>query len=103
MPSSKGKDAAVSKVVKDRVADPLTAVDAAEFLVHYLVKAALQVHRKRWGRPPRLMYLPKAIEAAVQIDLGRSEDRHVHLREGGAAQELFGCPVVWDADEFKVE
>ena len=102
MPLSKGKDAVVSQTVKARVSDPGTAVDAAEFLVHYLVRSAIYQHKQRFGKP-KLVYLPKAIEAAIQIDLGRSEDKHVKLRKESAAHELFGCPVIWDAEEFKVE
>ena len=104
MPLSKdkGTDAIVSQTVRARVKNPATAVDSAEFLVHYLVRTSIHQYKQRESRPPKLLHLPKAIEAAIQIDLGRSEGKHVRLRREGIAAELFGCPVIWDADEFKI-
>jgi hypothetical protein len=108
MPSSTGKDAKkptpTVASTKRRLMDGGTAVDACEFVVHYMVKNALHQYKQRFGRSPKLLYIPKSIEAAIVIDLGRSEDRHdVSLRKNGLAQEMFGCPVVWDADEFRID
>ena len=103
MAISKEANAPVESTVRSRISDPATALDAAEFLVHYLVKVALRQHRRLTAKPPKLLYLPRAMEAAIQIDLARSEDQHVKLRKNGAAEQLFGCPVIWDAAEFKID
>jgi len=89
--------------VKARIREQATGIDACEFVVHYLVKQALLAFKQYHRVNPRLLYMPRSVEAAIVVDLARSQDIHVSsLRQKGFAQDLFGCPVIWDADEFKL-
>jgi hypothetical protein len=42
------------------------------------------------------------MEAAIQIDFGRSEQIHGKLRDPDVCK-LLGCQIVWDATEFRLD
>jgi hypothetical protein len=65
-----------------------------------MVLDAMSLFRRLSGRAPRLLYLPKAVEAALEVDKARAFNEHVHLRK---LELVFGLRPVWDAAEFKVE
>ncbi len=89
------------------------AVNEPWYVVHYMVSIAIADYRKRWSRLPKMMHLPQALEAALEIELARTdilplrakrrpgESEHVKLRQ--AAQSVFGFPCVWDANDFRLE
>ena len=77
-----------------------SAIDKPEAVTRMVFIDAVKQFVRLTGRPPRLLYIPKALEASLQVDAARSFDRHGKLRE---CDQLFKCKVIWDADEFKVE
>lgn len=101
-----GKQAATPKaqesyeVAPAVLADPAVGIDRPELLVRMLVIESLRTHKKFTGREPKVIHLPVALEAALQVDLGRNLNVHRKLREQDA---LFGCLVAWDAKAFRVE
>ena len=90
-------------VVASRIKSAATAVDSCEFIVHYLVRWAILKHKQDYGRLPKLVHLPKSMEAAIEIDLARSDDTHIKLREGKNAKDILECQVAWDADGFRLD
>lgn len=98
------------EVLTKLITDPAVAIERPHVLIDYLVRQHLKLFQRLTGRKPRLLYVPQAIEAALQIDIGRTGGRHerdakgrlIKLRDRDMVQE-FGCQVVWDAKEFKVE
>ncbi len=92
--------------ITQRFANPATGVDEPWGLVENLTQMLLKQHMKLTGRKPRLLHLPKAFEAAIQIAQGRVDGNHeakVGKLRDRDAQEVFGVAVIWDAKEFKVE
>ncbi len=79
-----------------------TAIDQPYAIVRAMVIDAIALYRRLTGRPPALMYLTPALEAALEIDFGRSFNQHGHLRTMYPNQ-LFDCKPIWDQKEFRLE
>jgi len=86
--------------------DPATAVNEPWYLIDCLIRYILAQHMEAYGRRPKALHLPRAYEAAVQIDQGRTKGCHEKevgkLRQRDPA-DLFGCRIVWDAETFRIE
>lgn len=86
------------------ITDPSTGVNKPEAVVRIAVLDMIKQFIRLTGRHPRLLYIPRSVEAALQIDRGRNlgfpEKTHGKIR--GLAL-VFSCTPVWDADELKVE
>lgn len=82
--------------------DPCTGVNEPWHVARYLVETAVKVFRKS-GRTPKRLHLPVAVEVILEVDFGRADNVHGRLRDMCKSKLLFGCQVVWDAPEFKVE
>jgi hypothetical protein len=80
--------------------DPTTGVDNVEIVTRMLVLDGMRIFSRITGRRASVLYIPMSVEASLQIDRGFNFDKHERLRD---LELLFGCKVVWDADEFRVE
>src|SRR3712207_3374896 len=84
------------RAMSDLVLDPATGVDKPHAVVRLMVLDAMKQFQRLTGRPPRLLYVPRCVEAALQIDRGRNlglhEDTHGKIRD---EQQVFTCRVVW--------
>ena len=82
--------------------DPKVGVDNPHTVVRLLVGDAVRAFTHLTGKAPTLIHIPLAVEAALQIDLGRRADIHGKIRET-QADDICGCKPVWDAEYFRVE
>ena len=99
----------VQEIMDDRVyrlCDPAAGVDEPWGLVEYMVFAALKQFATTIGRKPKLLHMPAAMEAAIQISRARCSGEHEKtagkLRDRDPLK-LFGCRVLWDARSFRIE
>lgn len=74
---------------------PAMAVDEPHSVVRLVVVDALRDYERHHGRLPNYIHIPVAVEAALQIDLGRSMQHHCHLRAASCVPtqvvRLYSC------------
>ncbi len=91
-------------VTKAAAQQPETGVDKSEMVVRFMVLEAIRMFNRLTSRQPKVIYVPRSVESALEIDRGMNLGQHRGdvgpLRE---ADLLFGCQPVWDSDDFRVE
>lgn len=88
--------------VRVALVDPSTGVDHPHYVIRQLVLDAFKQFVALSGREPQIVYIPAALESALQIDFARSLNRHGKLREVHR-DRIFNCRPIWNADEFRFE
>jgi len=90
------------QVMRTRMSDPSVGVNEPHSVTRYLVLDAIRMFEQVNGRPARTIYVPRAVEACLQIALARECDIHGRLRVNFGTT-LYGCRPVWDAEHFTLE
>lgn len=90
--------------LRDVVKDASAGIDRPEAVVRMVVLDCIKQFKRLTGRRPERIFIPIAVESALQVDRGRNLG--MHEKEFGPYRKselVFGLKPVWDATEFRVE